>query len=169
MLHGFYCNALRVCKLRKSADDIYRNENEVRGLPTPPDPGVVTRQQLRASLDTTPSTRLRGTGTCNVISLYETLSIGRARARTFTTIRSAPPSNPLTLPKLLVATVTLLDRPVPSYLDLRTGALFANGGVEKEFHALPIHGYDRPPALPHATGSVIMSKLGNETAKYVLV
>jgi hypothetical protein len=82
------------------------------------------------------------------------------------TIRSAPPSNPLTFPKLLVATVALLHRPVPSYLDLRTGALFGDGGVEKEFHALPIYSHDRPPAIHHATGGVIMSKLGNETAKY---
>jgi len=69
---------------------------------------------------------------------------------------------------LLVATVTLLHRPIPSYLDLRTGALFGDGGVEKEFHALPIYSHDRPPAIPHATGSVIMSKLGNETAKAAL-
>jgi len=69
---------------------------------------------------------------------------------------------------LLVATVTLLHRPVPSYLDLRTGALFGDGGVEKEFHALPIYSHDRPPAMHHATGGVIMSKLGNETAKAAL-
>jgi FAD-linked sulfhydryl oxidase len=75
----------------------------------------------------------------------------------------------LSLPKLLVATVTLFHRPVPSYLDLHTGALFGEGGVEKEFHALPVYGHDRPPSIPHATGSVIMSKLGNETAKYALV
>jgi hypothetical protein len=46
--------------------------------------------------------------------------------------------------------------------------LFGDGGVEKEFHALPIHDHDQPPAMPYATGSVIMSKLGNETAKYAL-
>jgi len=66
---------------------------------------------------------------------------------------------------LLVGSVTLYHRPIPSYLDLRTGALFGDGGVEKEFHALPIQVHDRPPAIPHATGSVIMSKLGNETVK----
>lgn len=123
------------------------------------------RASLR-HLNTTPSTRLRGHLQCYLAlrnSFYWSRSCSYVHA-----IRSAPPSNPLTLLKLLVATVTILDRPVPSYLDLRTGALFGNGGVEKEFHALPIHGHDRPPALPHATGGVIMSKLGNETAKYVL-
>ena len=88
------------------------------------------------------------------------------------------PSNPrhsnlLDLPsaaaKILLASVTLYHRPIPSYLDLRTGALFGDGGVEKEFHALPIQVHDRPPAIPHATGSVIMSKLGNETVKCAIV
>jgi hypothetical protein len=47
--------------------------------------------------------------------------------------------------------------------------LFDDGGVEKDFHALPIQVHDPPPAIPHATGGVIMSKLGNETAKYALI
>jgi len=69
---------------------------------------------------------------------------------------------------LLVASVTLIHRPVPSYLDLDTGNLFGDGGAEKEYHALPIQVHDQSPPMPHATGSVIMSKLGNETAKAAL-
>ncbi|KAI0300445.1 ERV/ALR sulfhydryl oxidase domain-containing protein [Multifurca ochricompacta] len=61
---------------------------------------------------------------------------------------------------LLLASVTLLHHPVPAYLDLRTGAFFGDGGVEKEFHALPIQIHDQPPAVPHA--------MGNETAKALL-
>jgi len=68
---------------------------------------------------------------------------------------------------ILLASVTLLN-PVPSHFNLRPGALFGDGGVEKEYHALPIEVHDRPLAIPHATGSVIMSKLGNETAKAAL-
>jgi FAD-linked sulfhydryl oxidase len=67
--------------------------------------------------------------------------------------------------KLLIASVTLLHHPASNYLDLRTGELFGEGGVEKEFHALPVPIQDSPPAIPHATGGVIMSKLGNATAK----
>jgi hypothetical protein len=70
---------------------------------------------------------------------------------------------------LLLASVTLLYHPASTnYVDPRTGELFGDGGVEKEFHALPVPIHDSPPALPHATGSVIMSKLGNATAKAAL-
>jgi hypothetical protein len=65
--------------------------------------------------------------------------------------------------KILLASVTLLHQP---HLNLSTGTFFGNGSVEKEYHALPIDVHDRPLALPHATGGVIMSKLGNETAKW---
>jgi len=68
---------------------------------------------------------------------------------------------------LLLASATLLRQPAPAYLD-PTGALFGDGGVEKEFHALPIQVHDQPSAIPHAKGSVIMPKLGNETAKAAL-
>jgi len=66
---------------------------------------------------------------------------------------------------ILLASVTLLH---PPHLNIRTGAFFGDGGAEKEYHALPIEVHDRPLAMPHATGSVIMSKLGNETAKAAL-
>ncbi|KAF8271067.1 ERV/ALR sulfhydryl oxidase domain-containing protein [Lactarius quietus] len=69
---------------------------------------------------------------------------------------------------LLIASVTLLHNPASNYVDLQTGELFGDGGVEKEFHALPISIHDPPSALPHATGDVIMSKLGNATAKAAL-
>jgi len=69
---------------------------------------------------------------------------------------------------LLLASFTFLHHSVPPYLDPRTGALFDDGGVEKDFHALPIQVHDPPPAIPHATGGVIMSKLGNETTKAAL-
>ncbi len=72
----------------------------------------------------------------------------------------------LTITKILLASVTLLHPPVPSPFNVRPGALFGDSGVEMEFHALPIDVHDGPLAIPHATGSVIMSKLGNETAKY---
>ncbi|KAH9965399.1 ERV/ALR sulfhydryl oxidase domain-containing protein [Russula dissimulans] len=68
---------------------------------------------------------------------------------------------------LLLASATLLRQPAPAYLD-PTGALFGDGGVEKEFHALPIQVHDQPSAIPHTKGSVIMPKLGNETTKAAL-
>jgi hypothetical protein len=68
--------------------------------------------------------------------------------------------------KTLLASVTLLQ-PVPSHFNFRPGALFGGGDIEKEYHALPIEVHDRPLAIPNAKGSVIMSKLGNETAKCV--
>ena len=66
--------------------------------------------------------------------------------------------------KILLASVTLLH---PPHLNIRTGAFFGDGGAEEVYHALPIDVHDRPLATPHAKGSVIMSKLGNETAKWV--
>ncbi|KAI0262251.1 ERV/ALR sulfhydryl oxidase domain-containing protein [Gloeopeniophorella convolvens] len=69
---------------------------------------------------------------------------------------------------LLLASIALLHPPARAHLDPWTGDLFGDGGVEKEFHALPIDIPHPPPAVPHATGGVIMSKLGNETAKAAL-
>lgn len=69
---------------------------------------------------------------------------------------------------LLLASVTLLHHPASNHVDLQIGEVFGDGGVEKEFHALPVPIHDSPPAVSHATGSVIMSKLGNETAKAAL-
>ncbi|KAI9511469.1 ERV/ALR sulfhydryl oxidase domain-containing protein [Russula earlei] len=69
---------------------------------------------------------------------------------------------------LLLASCTLLRQPLPTYLDLPSGTLFSHGGVEKEFYALPINTHERPSVIPHAKGGVIMSKLGNETAKAAL-
>ncbi|KAI0279100.1 ERV/ALR sulfhydryl oxidase domain-containing protein [Russula aff. rugulosa BPL654] len=68
---------------------------------------------------------------------------------------------------ILLASVTFLH-PGPSHFNLRPSALFGDAGVEKEYHALPIDVHDRPSMIPHATGSVIMSKLGNETTKAAL-
>jgi hypothetical protein len=78
---------------------------------------------------------------------------------------SAPLISPLNQ-KILLASVTLLPT-IPSHFKLRPGAVFGNGGVEEVYHALPIEVHDRPLAMPHSTGSVIMSKLGNETTKCV--
>jgi len=66
---------------------------------------------------------------------------------------------------LLLSSVTLLQHPFPAYM---TGTSFGDDGSEKDFHALPIQMHDRPPVTPHATGGVIMSKLGNETTKAAL-
>jgi hypothetical protein len=64
--------------------------------------------------------------------------------------------------KILSASLTLH----PPHLNIRAGAfLFGDSGARNEYHALPIEVHGRPLVMPHATGSVIMSKLGNETAK----
>ena len=109
--------------------------------------------------------------TCDDTSLYETLSVRCSRSRTspyhLYILPRAPLISPLNLrQKILLVSVTLLQ-PVPSHFNLHPSALFGDGGVEKEYHALPIKVHDRPLAMPHATGSVIMSKLGNETVKCV--
>lgn len=101
-------------------------------------------------------------------SLHQTLPVCRSRARTspYHLHTSTPLISPL-IQKILLASVTLLPTVPSPHFNLRTGALFGDGGVENEYHALPIDVHDRPLAMPHATGSVIMSKLGNETAKCV--
>ncbi|KAH9042767.1 ERV/ALR sulfhydryl oxidase domain-containing protein [Lactarius pseudohatsudake] len=69
---------------------------------------------------------------------------------------------------LLLASVTLLHHPASNHVDLQTGEVFGDGGVEKEPHPFPVSIHDSPPAASHATGGVIMSKLGNETTKAAL-
>jgi hypothetical protein len=104
--------------------------------------------------------------TRDAISLYQTLSVRGSRARTSAYPSRAHLSARSAFAKILFTSVTLLHPPIPTHLNLRTGAFFGKSDVEKEFHALPIEVHDRPLAMPHATGSVIMSKLGNETAKW---
>ncbi|KIL00880.1 hypothetical protein PAXRUDRAFT_128869, partial [Paxillus rubicundulus Ve08.2h10] len=79
----------------------------------------------------------------------------------------------------LLATVVFLHPPSRAYyIDPWTGELFGEGGVENELHILPYPHFatDRAPQstpaavgdnIPPGTplGGVIMSKLGNETAK----
>jgi FAD-linked sulfhydryl oxidase len=61
--------------------------------------------------------------------------------------------------QLILTTLALLHPPSRAYLDPWTGELFGEGGVEKDVQRVPAKG---------VSGGVIMSKLGNETAKYVL-
>ena len=79
--------------------------------------------------------------------------------------------------------VAFLHPPVRAYIDPWTGQLFGEGGVEGAWHngsIQTVHGYTSAPILktkPDDTGGmeldtsvhggVIMSKLGNATAKYV--
>jgi len=65
---------------------------------------------------------------------------------------------------ILSASVTLY----PPHLNIHAGAFFGDSGAGNEYHALPINVQGRPLVMPHATGGVIMSKLGNETAKAAL-
>ncbi|EIN06654.1 hypothetical protein PUNSTDRAFT_54065 [Punctularia strigosozonata HHB-11173 SS5] len=63
----------------------------------------------------------------------------------------------------LITSLTFLHAPSRAYLDPWTGDLFGEGGVEKSLHnAAP------GPALAAVQGDVIMSKLGNATAKAAL-
>jgi hypothetical protein len=61
----------------------------------------------------------------------------------------------------LITTLALLHPPSRAYMDPWTGELFGEGGVESDVHP------HEPPASGVA-GGVIMSKLGNETAKAAL-
>jgi len=62
---------------------------------------------------------------------------------------------------LVVTTLALLHPPSRAYMDPWTGELFGEGGVEKDVQS------HRPPTSG-VSGGVIMSKLGNETAKAAL-
>lgn len=66
--------------------------------------------------------------------------------------------------------LAMLHPPSRAYIDPWTGQLFGEGGVEKTWHPSKLPGKDNSP-MPVAGvgGGVIMSKLGNETAKYVHV
>ena len=57
----------------------------------------------------------------------------------------------------------MLHPPSRAYIDPWTGELFGEGGVEKDLRTSK--GGNKPES---AHGDVIMSKLGNATAKYVL-
>ncbi|KAH9917215.1 ERV/ALR sulfhydryl oxidase domain-containing protein [Amylocystis lapponica] len=59
----------------------------------------------------------------------------------------------------VLGSLVLFHAPSRAYLDPWTGDLFGEGGVEKDLHAYPTP----PPGVAH--GGVIMSKLGNATAK----
>ena len=76
--------------------------------------------------------------------------------------------------------VAFLHPPVRAYIDPWTGQLFGEGGVEGALHNISIqtaHAYTSAPMLKTKPddaelettvhGGVIMSKLGNSTAKYV--
>lgn len=56
--------------------------------------------------------------------------------------------------------VALIRSPSRSYTDPWTGQLFGEGGLEGKLHSNP------PAKIGGVSGGVIMSKLGNETAKY---
>jgi hypothetical protein len=59
----------------------------------------------------------------------------------------------------MVTTLALLHPPSRAYMDPWTGDLFGEGGVEKDLQP------QRPVPTAGISGGVIMSKLGNETAK----
>jgi FAD-linked sulfhydryl oxidase len=58
---------------------------------------------------------------------------------------------------LVFATIALFHSPSRAYIDPWTGDYFGEGGVEKDLHKVPQQQVVR--------GGVIMSKLGNTTAK----
>ncbi|TFK50778.1 hypothetical protein OE88DRAFT_1659842 [Heliocybe sulcata] len=74
----------------------------------------------------------------------------------------------------LVTSVAFIRPPSRAYVDSLTGELFGEGGVEKEFrlnHDLETNNHQPPPVQVDqdvVQGGVIMSKLGNETAKAAL-
>jgi FAD-linked sulfhydryl oxidase len=59
--------------------------------------------------------------------------------------------------QVVLTMLAMLHPPLRAYVDPWTGQLFGEGGVEKS--------WNRPPPEEVAHGGVIMSKLGNETAK----
>ncbi|TFY78478.1 hypothetical protein EWM64_g5536 [Hericium alpestre] len=67
---------------------------------------------------------------------------------------------------LFFASLTLLHSPTRAYIDPLTGTWFGEGGVEGQLHAQPVAGPAHGDSSVH--GAVIMSKLGNETAKAAL-
>jgi len=65
----------------------------------------------------------------------------------------------ITFALFLLGSLLLLHPPSRTYLDPWTGDLFGEGGVEKDLHTFPAS------AAEGVHGGVIMSKLGNATAK----
>jgi hypothetical protein len=63
--------------------------------------------------------------------------------------------------KVLVTMLTMLHEPSRAYIDPWTGQFFGDGGVEQSIRF--------PSTVKNAKGEVIMPKLGNETAKCVLL
>lgn len=61
-----------------------------------------------------------------------------------------------------MASVAMLHPPSRAYVEPWTGDLFGEGGVEQDPHVYPAS------AAAGVHGNVIMSKLGNATAKYVV-
>ena len=59
--------------------------------------------------------------------------------------------------------LTFIHPPSRTYIDPWTGQLFSQGGLEHELHPNPT---TRTGGIK---GGVIMSKLGNETAKYLVL
>ncbi|KAL4062779.1 hypothetical protein V8B97DRAFT_1686193 [Scleroderma yunnanense] len=66
----------------------------------------------------------------------------------------------------ILATLASLHPPTRAYFDPWTGDLWGEGGVEKDLRVSYPHGDSGTTGV--VGGGVIMSKLGNETAKYVL-
>ena len=65
--------------------------------------------------------------------------------------------------QVLLTSLFVLHEPTRTYLDPLTGRLFDDGGVERDIAQRPHNADKYGPG-----GSVIMPKLGNETAKWVL-
>lgn len=74
---------------------------------------------------------------------------------------TVPP--PLPVYQFLLAMITLIHPSSRTYMDPWSGQLFGEGGVERNLHPK----IDPNARISGVKGGVIMSKLGNETAKYV--
>jgi len=71
------------------------------------------------------------------------------------------------LSQFSLAMLAMLHPPSRAYIDPWTGQLFGEGGVEKTFKSLHLSENDVVPnPIVGVEGKVIMTKLGNETAKY---
>ncbi|KAI6115237.1 ERV/ALR sulfhydryl oxidase domain-containing protein [Pisolithus croceorrhizus] len=70
---------------------------------------------------------------------------------------------------LVLATLASLHPPTRAYIDPWTGELWGEGGVGKDWRLYPVHskghGSEHSGTAGGIEGGVIMSKLGNETAK----
>jgi FAD-linked sulfhydryl oxidase len=67
------------------------------------------------------------------------------------------PSDEVSSVQFVFATLALFHAPTRAHVDPWTGDLFGEGGVEQQLHKLP--------QQEVVGGGVIMSKLGNATAK----